>query len=219
MRRPGRLRWSEEVRWPMTLRPTIHPACPTTCRRRPSALTPFEPLIDRLACGFARSGRADRDDLRQVGYLGLLRGMNNRGERSGAHLEAFLVLHIRGAMLHYLRDAADPVRLPRRLRQTRDWRAWSLRLRPLDALAEHQLPADPRGEGWSTLLKQERQQQVRQAMETLDPLERRCVEQVVLAGQSLRQVGREEGVSAMTVHRRLRRALDQLRPRLAPLAA
>lgn len=219
MRGPGRLRWAGEVRWPMTLRPTIHPACPTTCRRRPSPLAAFEPLIDRLACRYARPGSADRDDLRQVGYLGLLRGLNNRGDRGGAHLEGFLVLHIRGAMLHYLRDAADPVRLPRRLRQTGDWRAWCLRLRPLDALADHQLPADPRGEGWTTLLKQERRQQVREAMATLEPLERRCVEQVVLAGQSLRQVGREEGVSAMTIHRRLRRALDQLRPTLAPLTA
>jgi RNA polymerase sigma-B factor len=122
-------------------------------------------------------------------------------------------------MLHYLRDVADPVRLPRRLRQSRDWRVWSFRLRPLDALAEHQLLADPRCEGWSTLLRQERRHQVRLAMDTLEPPERRCVEQVLLSGQSLRQVGRVEGVSAMTIHRRLRRAMDRLRPRLAPLTA
>lgn len=203
----------------MTLRPTIQPANPTTCRRRSSPLSSFEPLIDRIAGRYARLQRADREDLRQVGYLGLLRGLNNRGDRSGGHLEAFLVLHIRGAMLHYLRDTADPVRLPRRLRQSQDWRAWSLRLRPLDALAEHQLPADPRGEGWTTLLRQERRQQVRQALASLDPLERHCVEQVLLAGRSLRQVGRLEGVSAMTVQRRLRRALEHLRPQLAPLSA
>ena len=203
----------------MTLRPTINPATPTTCRRRSSPLAPFEPLIHRTAARYARLQRADREDLRQVGYLGLLRGLNNRGDRTGAHLEAFLVLHIRGAMLHYLRDTADPVRLPRRIRQAQDWRAWSLRLRPLDALAEHQMPADPRGEGWTLLLRQERRQQVRRALASLEPHERLCVEQVLLAGQSLRQVGRLEGVSAMTIQRRLRRALDHLRPQLSPLGA
>lgn len=203
----------------MTLNANLPSPNSTTCRRRSSPLTPFEPLIDRLAGRYARLQRADRDDLRQVGYLGLLRGLNNRGERSGAHLEAFLVLHIRGAMLHYLRDTADPVRLPRTIRQTPDWRAWCLRLRPLDALGEHQMPADPRGEGWTTLLRQERRQQVLQALASLEPRERHCVEQVVLAGNSLRQVGRQEGVSAMTVQRRLRRALDHLRPQLATLGA
>ena len=57
------------------------------------------------------------------------------------------------------------------------------------------------------------------ALGRLDAPQRRCVESVLLAGQSLRQVALRERTSAMTIHRRLRSALVLLRQELSPLAS
>jgi RNA polymerase sigma-B factor len=57
-------------------------------------------------------------------------------------------------------------------------------------------------------------QRVEQLLAVLDLRQRRVVQGVVLAGLSYRRLGKEMGVSPMTVQRLLRRGLDRLRDHL-----
>ena len=68
--------------------------------------------------------------------------------------------------------------------------------------------------GWHPLLKQERAKQIWKAIKELEPLEKKALIEVVLEGASLRGAGAKHGVSAMTMQRRLKRALNQLRAEL-----
>jgi RNA polymerase sigma factor (sigma-70 family) len=57
---------------------------------------------------------------------------------------------------------------------------------------------------------------VAELLQGLRPEQRRLVQLVVLQGRSLRAVAQDHGISASTVHRQLRQALDQLRCQLNP---
>lgn len=61
---------------------------------------------------------------------------------------------------------------------------------------------------WGALM---RKAEVRDALARLSSLDRIVVERVVMDGKPLREVGRELGISAPTVLKHLRRALQQLR--------
>ena len=80
---------------------------------------------------------------------------------------------------------------------------------PLD---ESRIAADENG--WQPLLKQEKAKQIWKAIKELAPLEKKALIEVVLEGASLRGAGAKQGVSAMTMQRRLKRALAQLRAEL-----
>jgi RNA polymerase sigma-B factor len=58
--------------------------------------------------------RESADDLTQVGLLGLMRAAELYVPSRGQPFEPFARQHIRGAILHYLRDQAPLVRIPRR---------------------------------------------------------------------------------------------------------
>lgn len=60
------------------------------------------------------------EDLEQVGMLGLLRAAELYEEGRQIPFEVFAKPHIRGAILHYLRDQARPIRLPRRQMELED---------------------------------------------------------------------------------------------------
>ncbi|WP_115126205.1 sigma factor-like helix-turn-helix DNA-binding protein [Synechococcus sp. GEYO] len=53
-----------------------------------------------------------------------------------------------------------------------------------------------------------------QALQRLSRQERIALEEVILKGQSLRHVGNRTGVSAMTIQRRAKRGLAQMRQQL-----
>lgn len=55
----------------------------------------------------------DRLDLRQVAYLGLVQAARRFDRRTGSAFAAFAAAYIRGELLHYLRDTARVVRVPR----------------------------------------------------------------------------------------------------------
>ena len=191
-------------------------------------------LVDPIAGHYAKRSGLDRDDLKQVGRLGLLRAAEGYEQGQDKPFEVYARPHIRGAILHYLRDSVGLVRLPRRLqeqaqntirngsseqqgRQTipadlelnvhvyRRRQTWE----PLD---ESRVAADEHG--WHPLLKQERAKQIWKAIKELEPLEKKALIEVVLEGASLRGAGAKHGVSAMTMQRRLKRALNQLRAEL-----
>ena len=71
-------------------------------------------LVTPIARHYARITRESADDLTQVGLLGLLRAAELYVPSRGEPFEPFARQHIRGAVLHYLRDQAPLVRVPRR---------------------------------------------------------------------------------------------------------
>ena len=188
-------------------------------------------LVDPIAGHYAKRSGLDRDDLKQVGRLGLLRAAERYVQREGQPFEVYARPHIRGAILHYLRDSVGLIRLPRRLQEQAQT---SIKNGSADAHSEQAITAEmalkihayrrrqtwePLDEsrvaadqpGWQPLLNKERSRTIWKAIEGLGPLERRALIEVVLEGASLRLAGKKHGVSAMTMQRRLKRALAQLR--------
>jgi RNA polymerase sigma-B factor len=74
----------------------------------------FRELVRPLAIHYARCSQESPEDLLQVGMLGLIRAAELYRKEQATPFEAFARPHIRGAILHYLRDSAPIVRLPRR---------------------------------------------------------------------------------------------------------
>ncbi|KEF43503.1 MAG: hypothetical protein ER33_01790 [Cyanobium sp. CACIAM 14] len=74
----------------------------------------YRSVVRPLAVHYARCSRESVEDLLQVGLMGLIRAAELYSEDRQTPFEAFARPHIRGAILHYLRDAAPLVRLPRR---------------------------------------------------------------------------------------------------------
>ena len=62
--------------------------------------------------------------------------------------------------------------------------------------------------------RSEQRRQLNQALQRLSRQERIALEEVILKGQSLRDVGNQTGVSAMTIQRRVKRGLAQMRQQL-----
>ena len=192
-------------------------------------------LVDPIAGHYAKRSGLDRDDLKQVGMLGLLRAAEGYEQCQEKPFEVYARPHIRGAILHYLRDSVGLVRLPRRLQeqaqntiknstaepQRRQAMSAELELNVLayrcrqtwEPLDEGRVAADV--PGWQPLLRQERAKRIWKAINRLAPSEKRALIEVVLEGASLRGAGTKLGVSAMTMQRRLKRALAQLRQELA----
>jgi DNA-directed RNA polymerase specialized sigma24 family protein len=99
------------------------------------------------------------------------------------------------------------------------WWQWQFQLKPLETINADQVPMDPDTDAYGPLVCIERRRALGRALGRLDAPQRRSVEAVMLAGQSLRQVALRERTSAMTIHRRLRSALVLLRQELSPLAS
>lgn len=83
-------------------------------RRRNRLVELHRDLVPPLASHYAQRCPESWEDLQQVGLLGLIRAAELYRADQGTPFEAFARPHIRGAILHYLRDEAPAVRLPRR---------------------------------------------------------------------------------------------------------
>ena len=70
-------------------------------------------LVQSIARRFAYRSGCDCDDLIQVGCLGLIKASQRYIQTEKNSFHVFAKSHIRGAILHYLRDSASLVRLPR----------------------------------------------------------------------------------------------------------
>lgn len=86
--------------------------CPAASRNR--RVEQYRAVVRPLALHYCRCSRESFEDLLQVGLLGLIRAAELFNEERRTPFESFARPHIRGAILHYLRDAAPIVRLPRR---------------------------------------------------------------------------------------------------------
>jgi len=184
--------------------------------RRNARVEQHMQLVKPLARRYAAKSGQDPDDLLQVGLLGLLRAAERYEGQRDIPFSAFARPHIRGAILHYLRDKAAIIRLPRALQNSdRDLGAGfnaatqQRRLVPLDddlISSKTDLTCE--------LYRREHRRQLTRALQRLSRQERTALEEVILKGQSLRDVGNKVGVSAMTIQRRVKRGLAQLRQQL-----
>lgn len=96
-------------------------------QRRNGRVDRYRQLVRPIALHYAGCCPEPLDDLIQVGLLGLLRAAERFAETSHTPFEAYARPHIRGAILHYLRDRLQPIRLPRRLQEQLDQRRSCLR--------------------------------------------------------------------------------------------
>ncbi len=240
--------------------PSPSPVLPRGIQRRNRRIEQYRDLVRPIALHYQQRCAEPLDDLIQVGLLGLLRAAELYRPDTSTPFSAFARPHVRGAILHYLRDLAAPVRLPRRLEERRQQLGRLRRQWPCRGAAEPSTEQLRQAMGlncrqWQELercltlqkplsldeaLMEERQEMVgdatmpaaggsygpeasgSEATELLSQLEeplRAVVERVVLAGWSYRRTAEQLQVSPMTVQRRLRRGLEQLRRLLSPGAA
>lgn len=76
-------------------------------------------LVRRVAAHYAARSAEPFDDLVQVGALGLIRAAELYSSSRCVPFRAFAAPHVRGSVLHYLRDVAPLVRISRRLQERR----------------------------------------------------------------------------------------------------
>ena len=160
-----------------------------------------------------------------MGCLGLIKACNRYDARRGATFPSFAKPHIRGAILHFLRDRVGLIRLPRAVEE----RAMQMMrssggsvLSPADALVvdhyrnkQHwvEFNDDLRNdtlEGIELLERSEAWSRVKRLFRKLETDDQCALQMVVIDGMSLRQTAQQLGISAMTVQRRVKRGLNSL---------
>ena len=177
---------------------------------------------------YAHRSGCDCDDLIQVGCLGLIQASQRFEQTKGTVFHVFAKPHIRGAILHYLRDRASLIRLPRHVEE----RALLLKeeneqtLSAADQLIRMSyrykttwVELDDefmtgKSEGLQNIERREQVAEINRALQKLNKSDQNIIRLVIFEANSLRLAGKAIGVSAMTVQRRLKRALATLRDRL-----
>lgn len=97
-----------------------HPISRRALLQRNQRVNQYRALVNPIAVHYVRRCPEPLDDLIQVGLLGLLRAAELYQAHTATPFEAFARPHIRGAILHYLRDCSQAVRLPRRQMELHD---------------------------------------------------------------------------------------------------
>jgi RNA polymerase sigma-B factor len=120
---------------PFPHRPRRAPSLSPELERRNALVVAHHHLVPPLARHYELRCQEPKDDLIQVGRLGLIRAAELYRQTLRIPFPAFARPHIRGAILHYLRDLAASVRLPRR----------QCELRSRLARLEETLTADSKG--------------------------------------------------------------------------
>ncbi|MFM1797790.1 MAG: hypothetical protein RLZZ117_68 [Cyanobacteriota bacterium] len=92
---------------------------PLHLQQRNALVEAHRHLVPPLAGHYGLRCREPREDLTQVGFLGLIRAAELYRHNMQTPFAAFARPHIRGAILHHLRDGAAMVRLPRRQSELR----------------------------------------------------------------------------------------------------
>ena len=182
-------------------------------------------LVQPIARRYSYQSGCDCDDLTQVGCLGLIQASQRFQQKQGDSFPAYAKPHIRGAILHYLRDHASLVRLPRGVEE----RALKIRGKDEQALnnsdrliLQHykfktkwvELNEEYLMGRYDEIINMEWKEQnsrINSARQTLPEDQQNIIQLVIVEGNSLRKAGKIVGVSAMTVQRRLKQALEQLR--------
>jgi RNA polymerase sigma-B factor len=74
-------------------------------------------IVESLAKNFARSGSAEREDLLQVGYLGLLNAIERFDAERGVKFSTYAGHCVSGEIRHFIRDKTESIRRPRWMRK------------------------------------------------------------------------------------------------------
>jgi RNA polymerase sigma-B factor len=74
-------------------------------------------LVRKVAHRLSHQCAEPYEDLEQCGYLGLITAIERFDPSQGYAFSSFAVPYIRGEILHFLRDRANTVRIPRRWQQ------------------------------------------------------------------------------------------------------
>ena len=150
---------------------------------------------------------------------------NRYDAQRGAPFPSFAKPHIRGAILHFLRDRVGLIRLPRAVEE----RAMQMMrssegsaLSPADALVvalhhskQHWVEFnDDTAQGMDLVERSEAWSRINKLFRNLENDDQCALQMVVIDGMSLRQTARLLGVSAMTVQRRVKRGLNTIAKRL-----
>ena len=193
-------------------------------RRRNRQIQDNLHLVRPIARHYARRTGQDHDDLLQVGCLGLIQACKRYEPQRGTSFTSFAKPHIRGAILHFLRDRVGLIRLPRAVEE----RAMQINQDPEccmnveDVLTVNhyrhkhdwvEFTDDLIGDttnGLDLVERTEAWKRVRTMFRSIGPEDQCALQMVVIDGRSLRQAAGELGVSAMTVQRRVKRGLNSL---------
>ena len=197
----------------------------TCLKRRNRQIQDNLHLVRPIAHHYAQQTGLESDDLLQVGCLGLIKAYNRYEAQRGAPFPSFAKPHIRGAILHFLRDRAGLVRLPRAVEE----RAMKMMRNPesstlsaVDALAvdhyrskQHWVEfnddlLDTRLVGIDLVERSEARSRVNKLFYNFEKEDQRPLEMAVIDGMSLWQAAQQVDVSAMTVQRRFKRCLNTL---------
>lgn len=199
-------------------------------------------IVHPIAIKYSLCTGQDREDLTQVGMLGLIRAAQNFQCNSDVPFSAFARPHIRGAILHYLRDSVGIVKIPRRIDERaqkllRNANAYSAGVldESKDLTAEDRLAIEiykqkgrwqflddeltaPEMGQWDEIVNKERIEILMNALSKLKKQQYIVINHVVIKGESLRTTAKLLGVSAMTVQRRAKKALRELAINCAEIA-
>ena len=85
----------------------------TCLKRRNRLIQDNLHLVQPIARHYAQKTGLESDDLLQVGCLGLIKAYNRYDAQRGTPFPSFAKPHIRGAIVHFLRDRVGLIRLPR----------------------------------------------------------------------------------------------------------
>ena len=190
-------------------------------RRRNRQIQGHLHLVRPIARHYAHHTGLDRDDLLQVGCLGLIQASHRYDAERGTPFSSFAKPHIRGAILHFVRDRGGLIRIPRGVqeRAIQALRQTDGGMNAVDALIvghcrskHHWVEFNDDLDKPEDLisLNEETWRQVRAMFETIETQEREALQMVVIEGMSLRSTAKQLGVSAMTVQRRVKRGLKSL---------
>lgn len=86
-------------------------------RCRDEIFTRHLPVVETLSRNFARSGVAEKDDLLQVGYLGLLGAIERFDPERGVKFSTYAGHCVDGEIRHFIRDKTESIRRPRWMRK------------------------------------------------------------------------------------------------------
>ena len=177
-----------------------------------------------IAKHYAQQTGQDHDDLLQVGCLGLIKAFNRFEPQRCTSFSTFAKPHIRGSILHYLRDKVGLIRLPRAVEERAMQVAKNSEglLTAADALDVHHYRhkhrwvefnddlVDETSEGIEMVDRSETWMRVREMFGKIGPEDQRAIQMVVIDGLSLRKTAQHLGISAMTVQRRVKRGLHRI---------
>ena len=201
----------------------------TCLKRRNRQIQDNLHLVRPIARHYAQQTGLESDDLLQVGCLGLIKAYNRYDAQRGAPFPSFAKPHIRGAILHFLRDRVGLIRLPRAVEERAMQMVRSSEnsaLSPADALVVDHYRSkqqwvefnddllDDTAQGMDLVERSEAWSRVNKLFRNLANDDQCALQMVVIDGMSLRQTARLLGVSAMTVQRRVKRGLNTIAKKL-----